>query len=105
MATVQAKTVRPGDTILHPGTQIPLRVVEPKGDLLPLANNTVFAVDDEGGLFAIGPDQQVECPVSVPLVTKPSSDNYIVVASFERELTNDMPVLVRNFREGRITAD
>ena len=111
MATVQAKTVRPGKTILHPDTRTPLRVVEPKnfcvlqGVLLPVGNNTVFAVDDEGGLYAIRPDRQVEVPFGVPLITQEGQDNYIVVASFERQLSDDLPTMKRNFREGKITAD
>lgn len=110
MATVQAKTIRAGGTFLHPGTRLPLRVVEPKGldvsqgESLP-ANNAVFAVDDEGGLYAIGPDRQVEVPFSVPLIMRVSQDHYIIVASFERQLSDDLPVMERNLKEGRITAD
>jgi hypothetical protein len=110
VATMRAKDVRPGDTILHPDTKTPVRVVQPKdfdttlADLLA-ASNAVFAVDDEGGLYAIPAEQDVEVPFSVPLVTTPSDDNYLIVASFERQLSADLPVLRRNFKDGRITAD
>ena len=110
METVQAKTVRPGQTILHPDTKVPLRVVEPKNFCVPEGvplpvSNAVFAVDDEGGLYSISPDRQVEVPFGVPLITQPSSNNYIIVASFERQLSDDLPVMKRNIKEGRITAD
>lgn len=111
MPAVQARTVRPGGIILHTDTKTPLRVVEPQNFGLPqgvpvLVNiNSVFAVDDEGGLYAISPDQPVEVAFNVPLVTQPSSDHYVIVASFERQLSDDLPVMQRNFKECRITAD
>jgi hypothetical protein len=111
MRTEQVNAVKPGGTILHPETRIPLRVVQLKdarvrqSDPLQLGTDTVIAVDDEGGLYAFDATQQVEVPFSVPLVTRPSSDNYIIVASFERQLSDDLPVLVRNLRDGRITVD
>lgn len=108
MATMKAKNVRPGSAILHPDTKMPLRVVEPKSsttlaDLLG-ASNAVLAVDDEGGLFAIPAEHEVEVPFSVPLVTQGCDDNYLIAATFERQLS-DLPVLRRNFKEGKITAD
>src|ERR1051326_9066348 len=111
MKTVPVKTVRPGCTILHPETRLPLRIVDPKNvgisllHSLLVGNNTVFAVDDEGGLYALAPDQQVEIPFNVPLMMLEALDNYIIVASFERQLSDDLPVFVRNFKEGRISAD
>jgi hypothetical protein len=87
-----------------------LRVAEPKGlsasqgDSLPVSN-IVFAVDDEGGLYAFDADLLVEVPFCVALVTRESQDHYIIVASFERQLSDDLPVMERNFKEGRITAD
>jgi hypothetical protein len=106
---MRAKDVKPGGTFLHPDTKMPLRVVQPKNnttlaDLLG-ASNTVFAVDDEAGLYAIPADADVEVPFSVPLVTTLSDDNYLIVATFERQLSADLPVLRRNFQEGRITGD
>jgi hypothetical protein len=110
VATMKAKDVKPGGTILHPDTKMPVRVVQPKdfnttlADLLA-ASNAVFAVDDESGLYAIPAEADVEVRFSVPLVMTPSGDNYLIVATFERLLTDDLPVLRRNFKAGRITAD
>jgi hypothetical protein len=110
MATMKAKNVRPGSTLLHPDIKMPVRVVEPKtfnttlADLLG-ASNAVFAVDDEAGLYAIPAEADVEVPFSVPLVTQVCNDNYLIVATYERQLTDDLPVMRRNFQEGKITAD
>jgi hypothetical protein len=108
MATMHAKDVKPGGTILHPDAKMPLRVVQPKyltlGELLR-AGTAVFAVDDEGGLFVIPAEQEVEVPFSVPLVTQACDDKYLIAATFERNLGDDLPVMRRNFKEGKITAD
>lgn len=96
--------------MLHPDTKTPLRVVRPKNfntilaDLLR-ASNAVFAVDGESGLYAIPAEADVEVPFSVPLVTQACDDSYLIDATFERQLSADLPVLRRNFKEGRITAD
>lgn len=110
MATMNAKDVRPGCKLLHPGMETPLRVVQPKNFSTPLADltgasNTVFAVDDEGGLYSIPADADVEVPFNVPLVMQACGDSYLIAATFERQLSDDLPVLRRNFKEGRITAD
>jgi hypothetical protein len=102
----QVKIVKSGGTILHPDTGMPLRVVQPKNfNVTLVAGNAVFAVDDEGGLYAIPPEQEVEVPFSVPLVTQACDDNYLIVATFERQQSDDLPVMRRNFKEGKITAD
>jgi hypothetical protein len=102
---MQAKTVRPGHMLLHPETKLPLRVVVPKNFHAPADDSTVFAVDDEGGLYAIRPDEPVQVPFSTPLVTQPSDDHYLIVATFERQASDDLPVMRDSFKRGRITAD
>jgi hypothetical protein len=106
MITMKAKTAKPGHTILHPDTKIPLRVVEPKVDALSLSTKSiVLAVDDEASLFALDPDQEVEVPLGVPLVTVEDKGSVLVAATFERYLAEDLLVMQDTFRRGKITAD
>lgn len=110
MKTVQARTVNAGGTFLHPDTKMPLRVVQPQnfntdlGNALAV-NNKVFAVDDEGGLYAFDADLRVQVPFNVPLVTQASSDNYLIVVTFERQRSDDLPVMEWTFKKGQIKAD
>lgn len=110
MATVPARTVRPGQSLLLAGK--PLRVVVPRnfrvpeGDLAPVDANAVFAVDDNSGLYLIRPDEQVGVPFSVPLVLRDDPVRCVVAASFDRSIApGELSTLRRNFREGRITAN
>jgi len=113
--TVPVKHLKAGSRFLHPVSSVPLRRVEPKNfnftaspvndkmvDLLRIA---VFAVDDEGGLYAMHPDNQVAIPYNVPLVTEDSTDNYLVLVTVERQISDDLPILAENYLRGNIKAD
>jgi hypothetical protein len=107
--TTQARDIRVGHTFLHPISEVTLRRVEPKNFVGPLGlhveSDHVLAVDDEGGLYAIHPDNHVAPVDGTPLVTVKCDDNYIVVASFERQVSEDLEVMEGNFKSGKIKAD
>ena len=99
--------VKVNQVFKHPTEDILLRRVQPKDStcvVIAPVNEAIFAVDDEGNFYTFAGCQVVSVPHCTPLVTEKSSDNYIIMVSFERQLSDDLPTIEENFARNAIGA-
>jgi len=102
---VYVQEIQIGGYFEHPSAGTVLRRVEPKFAVPDAIYGRIFAHDQEGNLYSFDVGTEVEVPFNVPLVTEKCDDTYLIHATFERQVSDDLEVVQNSFKNGRIEAD
>lgn len=103
--SVSVDQVEVGAYFIHPSATTVLRRVQPKFKVPFLIDNQVFATDREANLYVFDGGSKVVVTSQVPLFTQPCEDTYLIHATFERQLSDDIDTLEENYKSGLIKAN